>query len=267
MSKRILAVDDSSQLQETLTGFLPSLDFLVAGALGSKQAFDVMQTERFDVVISAHRLADSDGFKLIEKVSGLEYSPSIVLVADNDPLELQRIREHALAYSVDLLAVLSPPIQRELLVSALSDVANLSGADLESARSGVAESEFMRGLMTDGLSPVFQPKVNLRNGKVVGAEAFARWNAPGGGLLSAGAVIKVAREKGYMDVLTYRMLELALQQQGKWRREGKDVPLSINASSENLRKTDFADVVSGLAEQFGVAPSMVRLEITEADER
>lgn len=265
MSKRILAVDDSSQLQETLTGFLPSLDFLVAGALGSGQAFDVMQTERFDVVISAHRLADSDGFKLIEKVSSLEYSPSIVLVADDDPLERQRIREHALAYSVDLLAVLSPPIQRELLISALSDVANLSGADLESARSGVAESEFMRGLMTDGLSPVFQPKVNLRNGKVMGAEAFARWNAPGGGLLSAGAVIKVAREKGYMDVLTYRMLELALQQQGKWRREGKDVPLSINASSENLRKTDFADVVSGLAEQFGVAPSMVRLEITEAD--
>ena len=265
MSKRVLAVDDSSQLHETLSGHLPSQDFLVAGAVGSSQAFDVMSTERFDVVISAHRMADFDGFKLIEKVSELEYSPSIVLVADDDPLERQRIREHALAYSVDLLAVLSAPIQRDLLISALSDVANLSGADLESARSGVAESEFMRGLMTDGLSPVFQPKVNLRTGKVVGAEAFARWNAPGGGLLSAGAVIKVAREKGYMDVLTYRMLELALQQQGKWHREGKDVPLSINASSENLRKTDFADVVSGLAEQFGVAPSMVRLEITEAD--
>lgn len=265
MSKRILAVDNSAQLQEALTGFLRGMDFLVAGANGASQAFDILKTERFDVVVAAHLLSDSDGFKLIEAISTLNYSPSIILVHDGDALERQRIREHALAYSVDLLGSLSAPITRDAIRSALSDVANLGGSDMEGARSGIAESEFMRGLMTDGLSPVFQPKVNLRNGKVVGAEAFARWNAPGGGLLSAGAVIKVAREKGYMDVLTYRMLELALQQQGKWRKEGKDVPLSINASSENLRKTDLADVVTGLAEQFDVEPSKVRLEITESD--
>lgn len=265
MSKRILAVDDSSRLQETLAGQLPTVDFLVAGAVGGSQALDILKTERFDVVVANHNMTDFDGFALIEAITTLNYSPSIILVCDDDPMTRQKIRDHAMAYSVDLLGALSPPITRELLISTLLDVANLGGSDIEGARSGLAESEFMRGLMTDGLSPVFQPKVNLRNGKVSGAEAFARWNAPGGGLLGAGAVIKVAREKGYMDVLTYRMLELALQQQGKWRREGKDVPLSINTSSENLRKADFADVVSGLAEQFGVDPSMVRLEVTEAD--
>ncbi|MEX0298700.1 MAG: EAL domain-containing protein, partial [Kordiimonas sp.] len=127
------------------------------------------------------------------------------------------------------------------------------------------ESEFMRGLMTDGLAPVFQPKVNAQTGEVDGAEAFARWRAPGGGLLGAGAVVRVAREKGYMDVLTYRMLELALEQQGAWRREGQDVKLSINVSSDNLRKEDFAEVVSGLADQFEVDPKFVRLELSESD--
>ncbi len=265
MSKRILAVDDSLRLQETLSTYLPAIDFLVAGAAGGPQALDVLKTERFDVVVANHNMADYDGFRLIEMITDLDYSPSIVLVCDDDPVVRQKIREHAMAYSIDLLGTLSSPVSRDMLVSTLVDVADLGGADTEGSRSGLAESEFMRGLMTDGLSPVFQPKVNLRNGRVVGAEAFARWSAPGGGLLGAGAVIKVAREQGHMDVLTYRMLELALQQQGKWRGEGKDVPLSVNISSVNLRKTDFADVVSGLADQFGVDPSMVRLEITEAD--
>lgn len=265
MSKRILAVDDSLRLQETLSTYLPAMDFLVAGAAGGPQALDVLKTERFDVVVANHNMADYNGFRLIEMITNLNYSPSIVLVCDDDPMVRQKIRDHAMAYSIDLLGTLSSPVTRDMLVATLIDVADLGGADAEGSRSGLAESEFMRGLMTDGLSPVFQPKVNLRTGRVIGAEAFARWSAPGGGLLGAGAVIKVAREQGHMDVLTYRMLELALQQQGKWRREGKDVPLSVNISSENLRKTDFADVVSGLADQFGVDPSMVRLEITEAD--
>lgn len=265
MAKRILAIDAASSLQDTLSGFLPSSEFLVASASGGDQARDILRTEYFDVVVSSQGLPEMDGFALIEFISELERRPSIILTGDNDPITRQRIRDHAMAYSVNLLGMLSSPVSRDPLNAALRDVASLGGGDSEGAQTSLAETEFMRGLMTDGLSPVFQPKINLRNGRVVGAEAFARWNAPGGGLLGAGAVIKIAREKGYMDVLTYRMMELALQQQGKWRREGKDVPLSINTSSENLRKADFADVVSGLAEQFGVDPSMVRLEVTEAD--
>ncbi len=265
MAKRILAIDTTASLQDTLAGYLSSSEFLVAGAAGGDQARDILKTEHFDVVVAAHQLADMDGFALIEFIATQERRPSIILISDDDPMVRHKIRDHAMAYSVNLLATLSAPVDGELVKAALRDVASLGGGDAEGAQTSLAETEFMRGLMTDGLSPVFQPKINLRNGKVVGAEAFARWNAPGGGLLGAGAVIKVAREKGYMDVLTYRMLELALQQQGKWRREGKDVPLSINTSSENLRKADFADVVSGLAEQFGVDPSMVRLEVTEAD--
>lgn len=265
MSKRILAVDDTESLKEKLSSFLSSSDFLVAGASGGVQALDVLNTEHFDVVIAGMSTVDFSGFDLIQYVSGLERRPSIILVADDDPRLRQEIRDQAMAYSVDLLGVLSSPVDRDVLLSTLNEVASLGGSDGEAASTGITETEFMRGLMTDGLSPVFQPKISLKTGKVIGAEAFARWHAPGGGLLGAGAIIKVAREKGYMDVLIYRMLELALQQQGRWRREGKDVPLSINTSSENLRKSDFADVVSGLAEQFGVDPSMVRLEITESD--
>ncbi|WP_417461384.1 EAL domain-containing protein [Kordiimonas sp.] len=265
MSKRILVVDDSATMRDLLTQYLLSPGYMVAGAESGVQALDILNTENFDVIITDLAMPEMDGFGLIKEISELDSDPGVILLSGHDARMLQAARDMALAYSVNLLGTLTKPVNKELLLSMLSDVANSRAKGRSGSETVLAEGEFMRGLMTDGLSPVFQPKLNPKTGELVGAEVFARWRAPTGGYLGAGAVIKAAQEKGHMDVLTYRMLELAMQQQGRWRKQGLEVVLSINVASDNLRKADFADVVSGLTEQFEVKPSMVRLEVTEAD--
>lgn len=265
MSKRILVVDDSATMRDMLTQYLQSGDYAVSTANSGMQALDLLKTERYDIIITDLEMPELDGFGLIRAISELDWDPGLILVTQHSERSLHSARELALAYSVNLLGTLSKPIDRDELRATLNEVASTRSSSRQGSETVLAESEFMRGLMTDGLAPVFQPKINVATGKLAGAETFARWRAPGGGLLGAGAVVRVAREKGYMDVLTYRMLELAMEQQGKWRRDGQDIKLSINVSSVNLRKEDFADVVSGLAEQFEVDPKMVRLELAESD--
>ena len=254
-------------MRDMLTQYLQASDYLVATAISGAQAFELLKTERYDIIITDLEMPEMDGFALIRAVADLDWGPGLVLMTQHSERALHSARELALAYSVNLLGTLSKPIDRDTLLKTLNEVAEtVSSAGAGSGSEVVlAEAEFMRGLMTDGLSPVFQPKLNVQNGELIGVEAFARWKAPGGGLLGAGAIVRVAEEKGYMDVLTYRMLELALEQQGKWKREGHEIKLSINVASENLRKEDFADVVSGLAEQFEVDPKMIRLELSESD--
>lgn len=265
MSKRILVVDDSVTMRDVLTQHLQSSDYMVSTANSGEQALEILKTERFDVIITDLEMPGLDGFALIRSISELEWDPGVILLSQHNERVMQSAKELAMAYSVNVLGTLSKPINRDLLLMTLSDVASTRSSQESGTETILAESEFMRGLMTDGLAPAFQPKLDLKAGKVLGAEVFARWRAPSGGYLGAGAVIKVAREKGYMDVLTYRMLELAMQQQGKWRRQGQEITLSINVTSENLRKPDFAEVVSGLADQFDIDPSKVRLEVTESD--
>ncbi|UTW58164.1 EAL domain-containing protein [Kordiimonas sp. SCSIO 12603] len=265
MSKRILVVDDSATMRDMLSQYLQAGDYLVACATSGAQALDILKTERFDVIVTDLEMPELDGFALIRSISELDWDPAVILFTQHDQRTLHSARELAMAYSVNLLGTLTKPIDKEQLLLTLNDVAKTRSSARQGTETVLAETEFMRGLMTDGLAPVFQPKVNLATGEVEGAEVFARWRAPGGGLLGANAVVRVAREKGYMDVLTYRMLELAMEQQGKWAREGQDIQLSINVSSENLRKEDFADVVSGLADQFGVDPKKVRLELAESE--
>ncbi|WP_417451350.1 EAL domain-containing protein [Kordiimonas sp.] len=265
MSKRILVVDDSATMRDLLIRYLQGSDNMVAGADSGAQALDLLKTERYDVIVTDLAMPELDGFGLIRVISELEWDPSVILLTGHDARTLQAAKELALAYSINLLGTLTKPVDKDMLLHMLSDVADTRTQGRTGTETVLAESEFMRGLMTDGLSPVFQPKIDLRTGKLAGAEVFARWRAPNGGYLGAGAVIKAAQEKGHMDVLTYRMLELAMQQQGRWRKQGLEVALSINVASDNIRKPDFADVVTGLAEQFEVDPGMVRLEVTEAD--
>lgn len=265
MSKTILVVDDSASMRDTLTQYVQASDYMVSAVNSGDQARDLLNTERFDVIVLDMDMPGFDGFGFIQAISELDWDPAVILLSQQNTSSIQAARELALAYSVNVLSTLAKPIDREEVLAALSDVADTRRSTGKGTETILAESEFMRGLMTDGLSPVYQPKLDLKAGKVVGAEVFARWKSQSGGYLGAGAVIKVAREKGYMDVLAYRMLELAMQQQGRWRRQGQEVTLSVNVTSENLRKPDFAEVVSGLAEQFDIEPAMVRLEVAEQD--
>ncbi|MFC3053445.1 EAL domain-containing response regulator [Kordiimonas pumila] len=265
MSKRILVVDDSATMRDMLTQYLQTADYLVATASSRAQALEILKTERYDVIVTDLNMPEMDGFGLIQSISELDWDPGLIIVSHQDERALYSARELALAYSVNLLGVLTKPIDKGLLLSTLNDVASMRDTDKKGAETVLIESEFIRGLLTDGLAPVFQPKLNLKTRKVAGAEVFARWRAPGGGLLGAGAVLRIAEEKGFMDVLTYRMMELALEQQGRWHRQGQDVKIAINVSSENLRKEDFADIVLGLTDQFDVKPGMVRLELSESD--
>ena len=265
MSKRILVVDDSVTMRDMLQQFLQDSNYAVSTASTGKQALDLLQTERYEVIITDLEMPEMDGFGLIKGISELDWDPAVILVSSHDTRILHSAREMALAYSVNLLGSLSKPIDKQELTQALTQVAATRSSSRTGSETVLAETEFMRGLMSDGLTPVFQPKIDVETRELAGAEVFARWKAPGGGLLGAGAVVRVAREKGYMDVLTYRMLELALEQQGKWKRQGQEVRLSINVASENLRKEDFADVVTQLAEQFEVQPDMIRLELAESD--
>jgi len=265
VTKRILVVDDSATMRELLMQYLRSGDYMVSGAENGVQALEILKTEQYDYIITDLLMPDMDGFALIRAISGLDWDPGIILMTQQDARSLSAARELALAYSVNLLGTLSKPVDKDALLNMLTAVAETRPKGRKSTETVLAETEFMRGLMTDGLSPVFQPKVDLRKRSIAGAEVFARWQSPSGGTLGAGAVVKAAREIGHMDVLTYRMLELAMEQQGKWRREGQEIALAVNVSSENLRKPDFADVVTSLAEQYEVEPEYIRLEVTESD--
>jgi diguanylate cyclase (GGDEF)-like protein/PAS domain S-box-containing protein len=110
----------------------------------------------------------------------------------------------------------------------------------------------------------YQPKVNMRTGKVVGAEALIRWQHPERGLLPPGMFLPVIEDHPLAIELGQWVIENALTQMELWQAEGFDLPVSVNVSATELQGPDFADRLRvRLAAHPQVKPSSLELEVVE----
>ena len=126
---------------------------------------------------------------------------------------------------------------------------------LDRIRDALAASEFVL---------YYQPKVNMRTGQVVGAEALIRWQHPQRGLLPPAQFLSVIEDHPLAVELGEWVLHTALDQMARWRLDGLDLPVSVNVGAHQLQQDDFMPRLrSILAMHPEVAPQFLELEVLE----
>jgi diguanylate cyclase (GGDEF)-like protein/PAS domain S-box-containing protein len=114
------------------------------------------------------------------------------------------------------------------------------------------------------LALYYQPIVNLRTGRVSGAEALVRWRHPRHGLMYPGEFIPLAEQAGLIKAVTLWVLRQAVAQYGAWRRSGIYLDIVINISGYNLHDGSFAEGVAEILRGVdGERVQDIGFEITE----
>ncbi|MCP5158972.1 MAG: EAL domain-containing protein [Gammaproteobacteria bacterium] len=110
----------------------------------------------------------------------------------------------------------------------------------------------------------FQPKVDLYQGVVIGAEALVRWQHPEQGLLPPSAFLPVIENHLLMVKLDHWVFAETLNQMERWQMQGLPLAISINISATTLQQTGFPDwLAEQLAEHPRIPPRFIELEIVE----
>lgn len=126
---------------------------------------------------------------------------------------------------------------------------------LDRIRRALVEREFML---------YYQPKVNLRTGEIVGAEALIRWQHPDKGILLPAAFLPVIEEHLLAVDIGEWVIDTALTQIEIWHAAGLDIPVSVNVGARQLQQTDFVERLREiLASHPDVAPSSLEIELLE----
>ncbi len=113
----------------------------------------------------------------------------------------------------------------------------------------------------DGFTVVYQPRVDLLNGKIHAYEALLRLKEHN---ISPGVFIGIAEKNGTIAKIGRIVTGMVIRQLAQWRKEGIEVkPVSINFSTHQLHDRDYVDYLSELLEQNEVAPELIEIEITE----
>lgn len=127
------------------------------------------------------------------------------------------------------------------------------------------ESALRLAVSGDGqLALHYQPQVDAL-GRVFGAEALVRWNHPEKGWISPAQFIPLAEESGLILPLGHWVLATACEQLARWAAapETAELTMAVNVSAKQFNLPTFADEVLTLVDHFGIAPSRLKLEITE----
>jgi diguanylate cyclase (GGDEF)-like protein len=115
----------------------------------------------------------------------------------------------------------------------------------------------------DQLDVHYQPKLDLRAGRVIGVEALVRWNHPDRGLLYPDVFLPLAEQAGLMRRLALRVLERSLRDLQAWRAAGHDLTVAVNLSVSNLQDIALPEQVEMLLDAFEIPARTLTLEITE----
>ncbi len=98
-----------------------------------------------------------------------------------------------------------------------------------------------RALNGDEFVLHYQPKVNMRSGKVVGAEALIRWQHPERGLLPPAVFLPLIENHPLAVEIGEWVIEAALCQVERWRALGLHLPVSVNVGARQLQHINFAE--------------------------
>lgn len=126
------------------------------------------------------------------------------------------------------------------------------------------EGELRHALAAQQLVLFYQPKVSLRSGRIVGAEALIRWRHPVNGMVSPAKFIPVAEETGLILDIGSWVLDEACRQLRAWMDAGLAMPtIAVNLSARQFDRL-LPSRLQTVLDRYKLPPEHLQLEITES---
>ena len=111
----------------------------------------------------------------------------------------------------------------------------------------------------------YQPKVDMRSGQIIGAEALIRWNHPEKGILPPAAFLPYVEGTPLARDMDRWVLNRALFQMQEWHTRGLEIPLSVNVDGSYLQHPDFVTELKQLLDKYPLIPAeSLELELLES---
>lgn len=136
--------------------------------------------------------------------------------------------------------------------------------DHYSAKRLTLLGELRAAILQDELRIHYQPKVELKSGRVIGFEALIRWKHAKHGLLTPSEFVPLAERSGLIKPVSLWVVKEVAKHWTEWHRAGVDLSISMNLSARDLLDSDLPDKIIRIIEEGRMDPTRLAVEITES---
>jgi EAL domain-containing protein (putative c-di-GMP-specific phosphodiesterase class I) len=210
-----------------------------------------------DLVLVDVTANTSDALTLIDQLAAAPIACAVQLLSGLNPVLVEQIRRHGAQSGLQMLPVLQKPLQSGALRRIVTDLG------LRRDPHAAIAVDLEEILANDWLETWYQPTIDLKQRKLVGAEAFARARHPEHGVLTPDLFLPQAGERALVE-MTRRVLGRALQDWPAFEKIGVPIELSINVPLVALSKLSIFAIMWEKKPETSQWPGLT-LEISEEE--
>lgn len=265
---RVLVAEDHNFQRKAVVHMLNTLG--VEGVLqanSGKQALEILKSEQApDIVLSDLDMPEMDGMEFIRHLGELHMGISIIIMSSLDSALITSVEKMARSYGLRLLGAVEKPLFLEQLKKLLvmHQQAQKKTVRATASKASFGLDEVLQAVREGQIKLFLQPKVELKTGRLIGAEALARWVHPEQGIVAPDAFIPLLEQSGKMEDITFLMLEKTATACRLLHEKGHSLVMSVNLSLSSLGDTTLAERITGVVRGAGVEPHHITLEVTES---
>jgi EAL domain-containing protein (putative c-di-GMP-specific phosphodiesterase class I) len=183
-------------------------------------------------------------------------------MSGKDPSVLRSAKELATEQGISVLGWLQKPFRAQQLEDILNKYVKAS-PKAAAHNTLITVDELAQAIKDKVLYLVYQPQVSIIDRRVIGVEALVRWKHPIKGMIPPSYFIPMAEENNLIQEITSLTTKAAIHQQGIWRKQGKNLRMSINMSQKVLDDLELPSKLAACATSLGADLSKVMIEVTE----
>ncbi len=259
-------VDDEPAFVRAIVRQLRSLGYHdVFGHSSAKGALESLDSGAAPgAILLDLNMPEIDGIQFLRSLANRKFGGALVLMSGEDQRVLQTADRLAVGHELHVLGTLAKPFGTRELGQTLGRHRGARRARHKSTRPPRSVEQLSTAITEGQLFNAYQPKVDLRSGKLVGVESLVRWQHPSDGVVYPDQFVGVAEQHGLIGRLTESVLRNALKDRAAWASELGDVHVAVNVSMDNLTEPSFADHVFERLQAAHAPPGSVTLEVTES---
>ena len=279
---RLLIIDDDPLICKTLEHIAQKAGFEVMSADSAFSFFS--QLELFDpsLIIVDLLMPELSGTELMLRMARLHSKTRLIITSGQDQSIIDAAEKLAKQNGLSVIGTLKKPFSaanlKYLLTLHLSHFDKTSNSEQwedapHSSEWTPSLEEIIRVIEDDEITLNFQPKISGSDGSLLGFEALARWNVPGRGHITPSLFVPLAERNHLYSVMTKNIARKGIDWLGKLNRQttaksGQETApygLAFNITMNALYDLDMPEQFLELCNEYGVAPQLITLEISEPD--
>ncbi|MCG6206250.1 EAL domain-containing protein [Rhodopseudomonas sp. HC1] len=264
--RQILVVDDDPVQGAVISGVCRRLGYQPVFADSYQAAADLIAAHSFDCYTLDLSLGDRDGIELLRLIASSGVARRVIVISGCDERILSATVRMAHATGIVDAISLSKPIDLASLREALAFDGGRPSAQPASEDSSrpINAGDLRRGVDRNELYAMFQPKVDLASGRVVGCEALARWDSPIFGAVRPDLFIPIAEASDAIKPITLVMLRESMRLARDYLAVDPAFVVAVNLSATLLTDVGILDQIELMLDETGLPARALMIEVTES---